>query len=173
MDPRSTRNYGGRKKSLTNFILLVLEKAVDETLAFNGFINHPGPNGLGWDYPVKKSSLSAALKRLREKGLVDFIDDEELIIRLTDSGREQAVLASLQQEDREWDGRWRVVIFDIPEKRRGARDVLRYRLKQWGFTPWQRSVWVSRKNCTKPLRDYIKQIGIGDWVMVLESDNIG
>ena len=166
------RNYGGRKNSMTNIILLALERAVDGSVRLADFGYHSYKYTYGIP-ELNKTKLSQALKRLREKGLVDFIDEEELVIRLTDSGREKAVIASLQQEDRKWDGRWRVVIFDIPEKRRAARDVLRYRLKQWGFTPWQKSVWVSRKNCTKPLRNYIKQIGIGDWVMVLESDNIG
>lgn len=172
MDSRNYRNFGGRRKSLTNLILLVLEKAVDGTVGFNDFLNHPGPYGMGWDYPVKKPLLSIALKRLREKGWIDFTSDEQLIVKLTDTGREKAMLASLQQDDSPWDRKWRIVIFDIPEKRRVARNVLRYRLKQWGFKPWQQSVWVTKKNCTKPLREYIKKIGISDWVKVIESDNI-
>ena len=63
-------------------------------------------------------------------------------------------------------------MFDIPEKRRLARDLLRIRLKSWGFSQRQKSVWVSKKDCAKALRDYIKQVGIKDWVMVMESDNI-
>lgn len=151
-----------------------MEKTVDGAIRFNDFINNPGYYNFlsGWDYPLKKSDLSKALKRLREKGLVDFIGDEELMIRLTDQGKEKAVLAKLLMGEEKWDGKWRVVLFDIPEKRRGVRDVLRTKLKSWGFIPWQQSIWVTKKNCTKPLRDFINSVGIKDWVKVLESDNV-
>ena len=162
-----------KRKSVGNYILLALEKVVDGAIDLNNFINHPGPFGLGWDYPVKKSLLSLTVKRLRENGLVDFISDDKLAIRLTEEGREKAVLARIMLEEKKWDGKWRFVIFDIPEKRRLARDLLRIKLKAWGFKPWQQSVWVTKKNCTKLLREYIKKVGIEDWVMVIESDNVG
>lgn len=163
------------KKRITDFVLLSLEKSVDGYIRFDNFINNPGFYAYydGWDYPLKKSSLSQALKRLREKGLVEFVSDEKLTYRLTDKGKEKAILASLNFDEKEWDGRWRMVIFDVPEKRRAARDILRSKLKQWGFTLWQQSVWASKKNCTKPLRDFIKSVGIENWVMVVESDNVG
>lgn len=163
-----------RKKSFSNFILLALEKAIDGYVRFDDLINNPGyyAHYGGWEYPLKKSELARALKRLRENGLVDLISDQELVIRLTDQGRDKALLAKLKLEENKWDGKWRVVIFDVPEKRRIARDLFRQKLKSWGFKIWQQSVWVTKKNCAKELRDYIKKVGIQDWVMVLETDNI-
>lgn len=163
-----------RKKSWGNLVLLALEKITDGTVRLNDFINNPGSYVYSGreEYPLKKSEFSRVLKRLRENGLVDFVDDDQLILRLTDQGREKALLAKMLLEDNDWDGRWRIVIFDIPEKRRGVRDFLRNKLKTWGFTPWQQSVWVCKKNCTKPLRDFIKSVGVKDWVMVIESDNV-
>lgn len=164
-----------KKRKVTNVILLALEKAVDGYIRFDDFVNNPHyyAHGMGWNYPLNKASLSKALQRLREGGFVELLRDEDLTLRLTDKGREKAVLAQLQNSGGKWDGKWRIVIFDIPEKRRAARDLLRYNLKHWGFTPWQQSVWVTKKDCTKPLREYIKNVGIEDWVMVIESDNIG
>lgn len=163
-----------KKRSLSSLILLALEKSVDGFLRFDDLINNPGYYAYhgGWDYPLKKSSFSLALKRLRENGLVDFIDDTQLTLRLTDKGKEKALLSKLLVDEDKWDGKWRIVIFDIPEKRRAARDVLRQKLKSWGFTPWQQSVWVTKKNCTKTLRWFVKKVGIKDWVRVIESDNV-
>lgn len=165
----------GTKKSLTNFILLVLEKAVDGYVRYDDLIHHSYSYawGSGWDKSLKKSSVSQALKRLRERGLIDFMSDEKLTYRLTDRGKQKAVWESIRFDDKKWDGRWRIVVFDVPEKRRQARDLLRGHLKSWGFTPWQQSVWVTKKDCTKQLRGYIKSMGIEDWVIVLESDNVG
>lgn len=170
-----TKGAISTKKNITNFILLVLERAVDGYVRFDDLIHHSGryAYGAGWEYPLKKASLAQGLKRLRENGLVDFIDDEMLAVRLTDQGREKAVLAKIKLDDQTWDGKWRLVIFDIPEKRRAVRDLFRSKLKQWDFIHLQQSVWASKKNCTQVLRDFIKGIGIEDWVMVLETDNLG
>ena len=159
-------------KKVTNFILLALEKAVDGYVRFEDFTYHHYQYIYGIQ-ELKKASLSKALQRLRQGGIIELIDDEQLIYRLTDKGREKAILAELQSSDGSWDGKWRIVIFDIPEKRRAVRDLLRHNLKSWGFIPWQQSVWVTKKNCTQALRRYISNIGIEDWVMVLETDNIG
>lgn len=166
---------GNKSRKVTNLILLALEKAVDGYVRLEDFMYNPGyyAYGDGWEYPLNKASLAKALQRLRTGGFIELIGDEEFILRLTDKGKEKAILAQLQSSDEKWDGKWRVVIFDIPEKRRTVRDLLRHNLKNWGFTPWQQSVWVTRRNCTNALRKYIKQIGIEDWVMVLETDNIG
>lgn len=163
------------KRKITDQVLLALEKSVDGYMRFEDFANNPNfyAYGEGWEYPLKKSSLSQALKRLREGGLIELMGNEKLAYKLTDKGREKAVLASLKFGDGEWDGKWRLVMFDVPERRRQARDLLRSKLKQWGFSYFQQSVWGTKKNCTKPLRDFVKSVGIEDWVMVVESDDIG
>ena len=162
------------RKSLTNLILLALERSIDGVVRLNDFTQNTGYYVYwdGWNYPLKKASLSIALSRLRENGLVDFITDEEIVLKLTDKGKEKAVLAKLLLEDEKWDGKWRIIMFDVPEKRRIARDILRSKLKAWGFMPLQQSVWVTKKNCSKPLKDFIVHVGIKDWVKVLEAEDI-
>lgn len=162
------------KKSLGNFILLALEKSVDGYVRFDHLIHKPylyAYHGW-WDRPLKKSALALTIKRLRENGLIDFVDDEKLTIRLTDKGKDKALWTRMKLVDEKWDGKWRIVIWDVPEKRRVARDLLRYKLKSLGFKQLQKSVWVTKKNCTQALRDFIKKIGIKDWVTVIESDNV-
>lgn len=164
-----------KRKTLTNFILLVLEKSIDGYTRMEDFLYNPGfyAYGSGWSYPLKKSDLAKALKRLREKGLIELTSDKELIYRLTDQGKDKALWQRIKEDDGKWDGKWRIVIWDIPEKRRLARDLLRFKLKQLGFKQWQKSVWVSKVNCTDLLRGFITQTGMTDWVMVIESDNVG
>lgn len=160
------------KKSLTNLILYALEKSVDGYVRFEDFTNHHYRYHYGIP-ELKKASLAQALKRLRENGFIELISDHEIAFRLTEKGKDKALIASLKFSNEQWDGKWRLVVFDIPEKRRPARDLLRQKLKEWEFTNLQKSVWGSKKNCLKPLRNFIKQVGIEDWVMVFESDDIG
>ncbi|MBI3103781.1 CRISPR-associated endonuclease Cas2 [Candidatus Daviesbacteria bacterium] len=165
---------GTLRKGLSNWILLVLEKTVDGVIRVDDFINNPGLYAYrdGWNYPLNKSALSQALRILRENGFIEFLDDQKLVGRLTDEGRAEAIWAKIRVQDEPWDGKWRLVIFDIPEQRRIARDLLRSKLKQWGFINLQRSVWACKKNCTKQLKDFIKGVGIKEWVMVIESTDI-
>lgn len=162
----------GTKKSLTNALLLSLEKTVDGYIRFEDFAYHHYRYQYGIPN-LRKSDLSQALKRLRERGLVELISTDKLLYRLTDQGRDRALWTRMKMNKEKWDGKWRLVIWDIPEERKAVRDLLRYKLKQLGFTRWQKSVWASKINCTDILREFIKKVGIEDWVMVIESNNIG
>ena len=71
------------------------------------------------------------------------------ILTLTDKGAGQALSAFIEAEsilhkkgNQRWDGGWRMVFFDIPEKKREYRDYLRKILKLVGFHEFQRSIWV-------------------------------
>lgn len=161
-----------KRKTLKNLILLILEKSVDGYVRFEDFTYHHYRYKYGIS-ELKKSDLAKVFKRLREQGLVELISDTELVFKLTDQGRDKALWEKLKNTEEKWDGRWRIVIWDIPEKRRLVRDLLRFKLKQLGFIQWQKSVWATKINCTQLLRNFIRQVGVEDWVIVLESDNVG
>ena len=159
-----------KKKSLSYYILLSLEKAVDGYVRFEDFTYHHYRYHYGIP-DLKQSELSQALKRLRERGLVieDKINVDKVIFKLTQLGQDTL---GLEFNEKDWDGKWRVVIFDIPEQKRRVRDLFRRKLKHWGFKNWQQSVWVTKKDVTDKLRNSVKELGIEKWVAVLESDNI-
>lgn len=162
-----------RKGSLSEYTLLALEKTVDGMARVDHFINNPSfyAYGGGWDYSLKKSELAQAIKRLRGRGLVEFErkSTDLIIVKLTTLGRD--ALGNLTALGEEWDGKFRIVIFDIPEPKRVVRDLLRRRLRDWGFKPWQRSVWISKNNVTEKLRLLIDKLQIREWVAVIESDD--
>ena len=65
---------------------------------------------------------------------------------LTPQGRNRATEILLKwrfKQNPRWDGRWRVVIFDVPEQRRHDRYFLRQQLKAMDFHLLHKSVWVS------------------------------
>ena len=72
-------------------------------------------------------------------------------MRLTKKGQKR--LASYQasgiskQNPRSWDGKWRVIIFDVAEDKRAIRDKLRRELRNYGFVRLQQSVWVVPFDC--------------------------
>lgn len=157
---------------MSEFTLFALEKAVDGLIDFNHFVNNSHLYAYGGSgYPRKKTKLVEAIKRMRERGLVEFGDAkaEQIVFRLTNLGED--ALGDLSSSEEKWDGKWRLVIFDVPEAKRGVRDLFRRRLKDWGFRSWQKSVWVGKKNVTEKLRRLITKLEVEDWVAVIESED--
>jgi len=74
--------------------------------------------GARFNYQAK-----TALGRLAAKGLVTFEErNGRRYARVTEAGEQILALESAREassrKPRRWDGRWRVVLFDIPERRR-------------------------------------------------------
>ena len=157
-----------RKNSLSDYLLIGMEKAVDGLILLEDMTYHSYKYSGGMVPGPKKSAIAKAIVRLREAGYVEkeISDERRIILRLTTIGREYLGMTTSA-----WDGKVRIVIWDIPESKRRVRDLLRRRLKEWGFKAWQRSVWVSKKNVTTQLKNLINELGIEKWVAVIESDD--
>jgi DNA-binding transcriptional regulator PaaX len=79
------------------------------------------------------------LYRLIQQGLLERKDTlQGMKVSLTADGG--LLLKRLMPER---GGVWKLVIFDIPEKQKYVRTVLRAKLKALGFRKWQNSIWVS------------------------------
>jgi len=63
-----------------------------------------------------------------------------------------------------WDGLWRIIIFDISEDKKTAREALRQKLKKFGFYHLQKSVFVLPYDCEKEI------MALADFFMA--NDNI-
>lgn len=72
-------------------------------------------------------------------------------VKITKKGLSKALTYRLDameiKKPKKWDRKWRVVIFDIPEKYKGLRDVFRGRLRQLDLHLLQESVYVSPYPC--------------------------
>ena len=158
-----------RKNSLNYFLLFALEKSIDGVAYFNDVVNNPGYWAYGTGKPFNKPIISQVVKRLREKGYIETtVNEGKVMIKLTELGEDAL---GFVDENKPWDKKWRIVLYDIPENKRGVRDLLRRRLKEWGFKKWQQSTWITKKDVTDKLRKLVKKLGITDWVAIIESDD--
>lgn len=92
-----------------------------------------------------------ALGRLAAKSLITFEErGGRCYARITERGK-RALELEMQKvamtRKRKWDRRWRVVIFDIPERRKSVRNRLRRFMGTYGFIRLQDSVWVYPHDC--------------------------
>jgi len=125
-----------------------------------------------------KYQINETLSRLVRKDLVTFVEKGgRKFARLTPAGvkrlqfEQQKTALSLQKRKR-WDKRWRVVIFDIPERRRGVRSRLRSTMQECGFVRLQDSVWVYPHDCEELTVLLKAELKLGSAVLYMVVEKI-
>ncbi len=72
----------------------------------------------------------------------------------------------------EKDGVWKLVIFDIPEKQKYVRVVLRAKLKSLHFKKWQNSIWVSPYALDDEIESELNELAKKFFVRLIKTSNI-
>jgi len=129
---------------------------------------------------INKSTLANSIQRLYESQLVDYkeIKDGTITIVLTRRGKKRARPITFKLDEmkikstKKWDRKWRMIIFDIPEDLKQAREDFRLRLRQVGLHPLQRSVFVHPFPCDDEIDFLIEFFGIRRFVRKIEVEKI-
>lgn len=98
----------------------------------------------GYDYNQK--TLTQTLSRMNKVKEIEKIKKNgEIYLRLGAVGGKflDELIPLRRFQNNKWDNKWRILIFDIEEKSRIIRDLLRKKLKELGFAQWQESVYVT------------------------------
>jgi CRISPR-associated endonuclease Cas2 len=138
-----------------------LQDAVLGTVAVAGILAvamvAPGVVELLGGFGSRKKRMAeqsrSALTRLAARGHIVFEQrNGKKFALITPEG--QRALALQQQKallatrsKKRWDRRYRVIIFDIPEKSRSQRVQLREAMREAGFLQIQKSVWLHPYEC--------------------------
>jgi DNA-binding transcriptional regulator PaaX len=123
----------------------------------------------------KRLGLSPNLKRT--KNLIYQAQKRGLLtknFKLTKQGEKRLKeLFPSWREPPKWDRKWYLVIFDIPEKLRVKRNILREYLRKLGFGQLQQSVWISPYNYFYQALKLVQKYEIGEYVIFSIGDKIG
>jgi hypothetical protein len=129
---------------------------------------------------VKKDYLNNAIRRLYISKLVDIKEtqDGKTILVLSEEGKKRMLIYNLEtlklKRQDKWDGYWRIIIFDIPERLKYAREWLSRKLKEIGMYQLQKSVYVYPFECKDELDFVIEYFGLRPYVrfgLLKEIDN--
>ena len=106
--------------------------------------------------------IKTAASRLVKQGFAEWENNEgRYVLRVTELGRQrlnyEKEVLRLKQKPGKWDRRWRMVAFDLPERRRAVRARLRRTMAEIGFVRLQDSVWIFPYDCE-------------DFIMLLKAD---
>ena len=142
-------------------LALIFGLAERETAALSEILETGGHNlgksydrmanlGNFWDYydelqNMRKNSARTTLWRLQQRGLIAKKGKK---YHITSAGLK--IIDFLKNKEKNskresWDGKWRMVMFDIPEKKRKERDWLRFQLLAIDYQPIQRSVFMGKR----------------------------
>ncbi|MFC1756989.1 CRISPR-associated endonuclease Cas2 [Patescibacteria group bacterium] len=127
---------------------------------------------------ISKNHLKRAIKSLYESKMIKekYNKDGTTTIILTVEGKKKALTYNLLDlkiaKPKKWDGRWRIVLFDIPEKRRKERDSLRYFLRDMGFFEYQKSVFVHPYDCENEIDYIIEDFKVRKFVRFVVADKL-
>lgn len=70
-----------------------------------------------------------------------------------------------------WDGKWRIISYEIPEKKREIRDRLRREMQGWGLGPWHRSFWITPHPILPTLKSLTAQKEEEKYIQAFEADH--
>lgn len=118
----------------------------------------------------KKIYINSVVGKLIKSGLLEKDKDG---ISLTRKGeRELEKIGDVIIKPKKWDGKWRILIFDISETKKSIRDSMRRTLIAIGFVKLQNSVWVFPYDCEDLIMLLKIDLMVGKDMLYIIADKI-
>jgi DNA-binding transcriptional regulator PaaX len=123
----------------------------------HGSIVYTWPYRAFLDWLIEKHKLSNHKKYYAKKILDRMIAQKLMVLskegnlRLLDRGKKKLADIKFRNfsliKPKVWDGKWRIIVFDIPVIKNGIRMAIKRQIENWGFVWLQNSVWVYPYDC--------------------------
>lgn len=127
---------------------------------------------------INRQYLYRIIREFKYDRLIDWKEKEDgsIEVVLTEGGKEWALKFNFEEmsikRPATWDGKWRVVLYDIPEKRKAIREAMRKKLKELGFYELQKSVFVFPFPCKNEIDFIIEFFDARNFVHYGEISNL-
>lgn len=121
----------------------------------------------------KKFAIRKTFKELRRARLIEEIEMKGGLTKvvLSEKGKKHMLIYNFDDlkisQNKNWDGQWRFVIFDLPKRFKKERELFRLKLKIFGFQQVNRSVWVYPYNCREELDFIVEYLKISPYVRLM------
>jgi len=128
-----------------------------------------------------KKQMQRAFQNLKYKKLIEIVQesDEKFRIQLTNKGviriKDFCLEALTIEKPEKWDGKWRILIFDIPTRPKiynQAREALRRKIKDLGFYQMQKSVWVYPYDCEDEILFIAELFQVQKYIEILTVEKL-
>ncbi|MEI8060760.1 MAG: hypothetical protein WCG99_00490 [Candidatus Berkelbacteria bacterium] len=119
------------------------------------------------DSGFSRSEISNRIRDLVNSGHIEATEESgQKSVRLTRKGKIKLLEKS---ENKEIDGEWRFLSFDIPESLKTQRFALTRSLRRIGYRPIQKSLWVCPFNKADDIELIVSELGLSQYVANLKT----
>ena len=144
---------------------------------FNTFRNEwTNENKKKYEREKNKKRFRWLLCRLKQGGYLKTlrIKNESAIV-ITSMGLDKIFKTGLKLTEKKprKDGKWQMVLFDIPENKRKSRDYFRQALQYLGYERLQKSIWVCKYDIGDETKELIKRYSLKEYTELLLIQKIG
>ncbi len=113
--------------------------------------------------------LKRTLLRLEKQKLVEIAEEKgRQVVKITNQGKQKIIKMALDEltveKPKIWDGKWRLVSFDLPEKLAKERKRFVEYLRVWGFYPLHKSVYLHAYPCFEQVEFLREYMNVGEYV---------
>ncbi len=129
-----------------------------------------------FDLTLNRKTIST-LQKLEKEGLLESHEDnktnEHPSYKLTDAGLKSLTLnfPYFRFTREKWDQVFRILSYEIPEKKRELRDKLRREVASWGLGPWHRSFWLTPHPIIPSLRELVSKKAEEQYIQAFEASH--
>jgi len=122
--------------------------------------------------------ISSVMDSMKRQRLIEYVSDKhgQTIVKITKKGETKLRAFDIElmkiKKPHKWDGKWRLVMFDIPMRFTKGREALRFHLKKLNFFQFQKSAWIYPFPCEDEIIFIADFFGVGKYVEVLTVENI-
>ncbi len=94
---------------------------------------------------------------------------------LTTKGKEKLqdiIIDEIKIQNKKWNGKWYLVMYDFPIRLKKARNAFRWKLKDLGFFQLQKSAWIYPYPCTEEILLVADFYGVRGHIEILEVSKV-
>lgn len=125
----------------------------------------------GYDEYLNKKRIQNSIRYLKRKHFIAFPGKGRFTITQKGTKRLDKInIDRITVQHVKWDGKWRLLTFDIPEEKAHIREYFRKRLKEIGFYHFQRSVFIIPYPCAKEIDTLCEVLEISSNAHLLTAD---
>jgi len=124
-----------------------------------------------------KKDFNRAKNYLKKQNYIEIKEDNGILeMEITGKGMIktlQTAFCNLKVNVPEkWDDIWRIVIFDIPDRHKWAREGFREKIKEMGFYQMQESVFIMPYPCKEEIGFLVSLFSISSYVRLIETSRL-
>jgi CRISPR-associated endonuclease Cas2 len=171
--PLGNVERGSLSRELLRLIHTILESEQDrKDVSAQSVIEYYNPQDR-----FERNRVWKAIKYLEEQNRINMRRvDDRYFLEVTEEGElkieEEEVWELTIRKPKKWDGKWRIVMFDVPMSLSKNRVLFKQKLQQLGFIQYQMSVFVYPFDCREEVEHVATWCGILNYVKFIVADDL-